>query len=330
MRTDPALSGALARLQSRWGSAAVRLGNGAHAGTLGTASADREDDHERVVPLTEGALAPVLRPLPRLRERDAASSLDEVVSTGFPVLDALLGTGGLPREASAVLRGDASSGKTTLALRCMAEAQRAGAIVAYLDLGRAFDPLEAVARGVDLRWLLVVRPHDAREGLALAGALLAGRTVDLLVVDLPSRLAAAHEPLMRRLIAHARRTGSGLICLEPAGLAGQVAAALAEGTGLRLELDRHGWIRVGRDVVGQRTVVRVAKNRFGPPGREAVLEIVYADDGERGGGVQRRLMSQPLETGPPRSGLTDLRPVPSRRLAHATPPPRLASSPAPP
>ena len=111
-----------------------------------------------------------------------------------------------------------SSGKTTLALRCVAEAQARGAIVAWLDLARAFDPVEAVARGVDLRWLLVVRPGDAAEGFALAGALLSGRAVDLLVVDLPARLPTRVDETLRRLAAHARRVGARLIVLEPSSL----------------------------------------------------------------------------------------------------------------
>ena len=87
------------------------------------------------------------------------------------------------------LRGDASSGRTTLALRLAAEAQAAGSIVAWLDLAAALDPVEAVARGVELAWLVVVTPADAEEGLAIAGSLLAGRAVDLLVIDLPASFA---------------------------------------------------------------------------------------------------------------------------------------------
>src|SRR5690606_31317527 len=93
--------------------------------------------------------------------------------------------GGLPRTATVALRGDCSSGKTTLALRLAAEAQATGSIVAWLDLARAFDPVEAVARGVCLEWLVVLTPVDLAEALALAGALLSARTVDVLVVDLP-------------------------------------------------------------------------------------------------------------------------------------------------
>src|SRR5262245_45704070 len=149
MPTEPALGTALARLESRWGSAAVRVGLGVERPQV----ADR--------PGVDGALA--LAPVEAAPE--AVTSLpDEVSPTGFARLDALLGTGGLPRGVSASFRGARSSGKTTLALHCLAQAQARGGIVAFLDLCRIFDPLEAVARGVDLRWLLVLRPQDADEG----------------------------------------------------------------------------------------------------------------------------------------------------------------------
>lgn len=268
---DEPLGSALARLQSRWGSAAIRFGSGVGSGQ----------------PLTHGALA--LAPVPQLvavptavpRHDPLAPLPDDIVSTGFPDLDAALGPGGLPRQASAALRGDLSCGKTTLAQRCIAQAQERGAICAWLDLPRAFDPLDAVGRGVDLRWLLVVRPVDHEEGFALAGALLSGRTVDLLVVDLPQELPGRQEHTLRRLSAHARRVGARLIVLEPPSLSGGLHGALAEVTGVRLEMEREAWIRRGRDVVGQQTRVTVAKNRFGPPGRRVALEILYADAGER-------------------------------------------------
>jgi recombination protein RecA len=196
-------------------------------------------------------------------------------------LDAILGPSGLPPEASVVVRGGPSSGKTTLALRCIAEAQASGDIVAWLDLARAFDPVEAMARGVDPRWLLVIRPGDAAEGFSLAGSLLTGRCIGLLVVDLPPRSHARTEEQLRRLTAHARRIGARLIVLEPASVAAPIQAALASSTGLRLELERRAWLRLGRDVVGQRTTVAVAKNRYGPPGRSVDLDIHYLTDGER-------------------------------------------------
>jgi RecA/RadA recombinase len=329
------LGAALARLETRWGSATVRLGNGAR------------------IP-TEGALAPRLEPEDtEPAEHPLAPLRSDVVSSGFPALDAALGSGGLPREASATIRGDLSSGKTTLALRWMAQAQAAGSIVAYLDLARSFDPYEAVCRGVDLGWLVIVRPADDAEGFAIGGALLAGRAVDLLVVDLPRRLPSAQEGSLRRLTAHARRIGGRMIVLEPLNVAPPVHGALAESASLRLELARAAWIHLGRDVVGQRTSVTVAKNRFGIPGREAELEIRYPD------APSARETAAPgrhHETGPPdvirrigRSGAVQIAPntneprgvsprvagstIPFRRVPstvhHATPASRLATSPAP-
>lgn len=260
------LTSALARLETRWGSAQVRVGSGG--------------------PRVNGALAlapqPVDEPLPATPAFDARS-----VSTGFASIDALLGTGGLPRAVSASLRGARSSGKTTLALHCVAQAQAQGAIAAIIDIGCAFDPLEAASRGIDLRWLLIVRPAEPEEGLAIAGALLSGRAVDLLLIDLPERLPLRHEQALRRLAAHARRSEARLIVLEPANLTGQLHGALAEVVGMRLEIEHHSWLRVGRDIVGRRVAVNVAKNRFGPPGRQTEIDIRYLDDGEHAPAIAR-------------------------------------------
>ncbi len=146
---------------------------------------------------------------------------------------------------------------------------------------------------MDLRWLVVLRPAEVGEGLRLAGALVSGRAVDLLVLDLPPRLALANEALLRRLAAHARRIGVQLLVLEPLDLAAPLHGALAEAAGVRLELERVGWLRLGRDIVGQRTAVTVSKNHFGPPGRCVELEIRYLDDGERAAGVARLLDASP-------------------------------------
>jgi recombination protein RecA len=272
------LDTALAHLESRWGSAAVRLGT---APTPQTHAAARRAAEE-----TFGALALQPETEPEIESRPAALP-DEVVPTGFGRLDALLGTGGLPRGASASFRGARSSGKTALALHCLAQAQARGGIVAFLDLCRIFDPLEAVARGVDLRWLLVIRPQDVDEGWALGAALVSGRQVDLMVIDLPARLRASHEASLRRLAAHARRSAVRMIVLEPTTLAGPVHGALAETVALRLELEQRAWLRAGRDIVGRRVSVNVAKNRFGPPGRETEIEIRYMTDGENDAAAER-------------------------------------------
>jgi RecA/RadA recombinase len=274
MATPPTdLVSALATLRSRWGAAAPGYA-GEVVGALATvpASADPEAD-------------------PRAHESPAVDPA-RIFSTGFAELDAILGPGGVPRGMGVALRGDASSGRTTLALRLAAEAQAAGGIVAWLDLAAALDPVEAVARGIDPAWLVVVTPADPDEGLAIAGSLLSGRAVDLLVIDLPNRQPARSRPApfadrLGRLAALARRAGITLLVLEPARLPDSVASAIGEATGIRLELSRRSWIRLGRDVVGQRTEVMVARNRAGPPGRRATLRILYADGGERDACLRR-------------------------------------------
>ncbi|TME81434.1 MAG: hypothetical protein E6I45_08220 [Chloroflexi bacterium] len=317
-----------------------------------------------------GAAAPVIGALAALPEAfPTPSGLPEpvedarVVRTGFPELDAILGPGGVPRQASLAVLGDHSSGKTTLALRLAAEAQAAGGIVGYVDLARSLDPVEAVARGIQLEWLVVLTPADLDEGLAMAGALLQARAVDVLLIDLPPERRASPEhgtspertpsveptpsagprardrpgvpERLHRLAALARRAETLLVVLEPPGLAARTAEAVAEASGLRLELARRSWIHLGRDVVGQRTEVVVARNRFGPPGRRAELRILYAEGGERDGCLSReellveaatgyRTHDQPT-TGHPISAPTN----DTGTFDDATPPPLLAPPAAP-
>jgi recombination protein RecA len=281
------VSQALATLQARWGTGVLRRGSELGLmvdGALARVPAvEPEPVPDPAVEPAPGHLGPMpFAPAPA-PARPGVPVADEgrVVSTGFAALDAILGTGGLPRAATVALRGDASSGKTTAALRTVAEAQAGGAIAAWLDLARAFDPVEAVARGVRPEWLVVLTPADLEEALSLAAALLSGRTVDVLVLDLPDGRdpATAGKRVgdrLGRLAALARRAGTLLVVLEPVALGRGLAAAVEEASGLRLELRRSGWIRLGRDVVGQRSTVEVARNRFGPPGRRADVEILYA------------------------------------------------------
>jgi len=257
-------------------------------GDVDAAVADLRARWGAAAPSVVGALA--LAPVPA--EPDETPRYDprpdeRVIRTGFAALDAILGPGGLPKSASVAIRGEGTSGRTTLSLRVVAEAQAQGSVVAWLDLSRSFDPVEAVARGVDLEWLVVITPASLDEGLSIAGSLLAGRSVDLLVLDLPGgRLARTDKPSrigdrLHRLAALARRAETLLLILDAPGLGSGLATAVAESTGIRLELARRSWVRLGRDVVGQRTEALVAHNRHGPPGRRATLRILYAEGGER-------------------------------------------------
>jgi recombination protein RecA len=279
---------AVAGLQARWGAAAPRV-----VGALALAPTPAEVDE---APDARPSIAPpALAPLPG----------DRIIRTGFAALDAILGPGGLPRSASVAIRGDGSSGRTTLALRVAAEAQSAGSVVAWLDLSRSFDPVEAVARGVRLEWLVVITPASLGEGLSIAGSLLAGRSVDMLVLDLPGgRSARTDTPAkvadrLHRLAALARRAETLLLILDAPGRNGGLATAVAESTGIRLELARRSWVRQGRDVVGQRTEALVTHNRHGPPGRTATLRILYAEGGERDACLARdALLLDALEAPP--------------------------------
>jgi RecA/RadA recombinase len=327
------VTAAVASLQARWGAAAPRITDGALA----------------LAPESATALAALPDVQPRTEPRPDPD--DRVIPTGFAALDAILGRGGLPRSASVAIRGDGSSGRTTLVLRLAAEAQIQGSIVAWLDLSRSFDPVEAVARGVRLEWLVVITPETLDEGLAIGGALLAGRSVDLLVLDLPGgRLAASDKPAriadrLGRLAALARRSETLFVVLEPPGVNGTLASAVAESTGVRLELARRSWIRLGRDIVGQRTEALVARNRYGPPGKRATLRILYADGGDRDACLRLRsllaedpvaMTSQraviPRVIGPAAAGLLAApvhAPVPVPGTSRHATPPSLSTAPPP-
>ena len=265
----------MASLQERWGGAAPRWGG-------------------EVV----GALAVAPRPSPSVDPDELPNGLpgpsglpatsDRAISTGFHALDSILGLGGLPRAATTSLHGDGTSGATTLALQAVAQTQAAGGIAAYLDLAKSLDPVEAETRGVQLNWLVVLTPDSLEEALAMAAMLLQDRTVDLLLLDMPARplnggklSAATLAERFGRLAALARRAGVQLLVIEPPDMPSALAGALTQVAALRLELSRRAWIRLGRDVVGQRTEVRVVRDRFGPPGRVAELRILYAEGGLR-------------------------------------------------
>jgi recombination protein RecA len=312
---------ALSSLRERWGDAAPRWGS-------------------EVV----GSLA--VAPAPESGAIERAPTVDErAIPTGFRALDSILGLGGLPRASATALHGDGSSGKTTLALRAVAQAQAAGGIAAYLDLGRSLDPVEAAAQGVRLDWLVVLAPDSIEEALSMAALLLQDRTVDLLLLDLPpgprgpARLQDVAERI-HRLAALVRKAGVQLLVLEPPGLPDQLTGALTQVAALRLELSRRAWIKLGREVVGQRVEVRVSRDRFGPPGRAAELMILYAEGGLRDACLARAELLREVETlpraGAPPGGSRPVavfaasRPAPlhlypaSPVLSHATPPPLLA------
>jgi len=172
MDRNPDRAAALASLRERWGAAAPRPATEVF-GALAIAPRRAESP----VPVTP-------------RSRPMTTATDRAIPTGFPELDALLAAGGLPRAGTVALAGAGSSGATTLALRVLAEAQAGGALAAWVDLPRALDPVEAVARGVSLEWLAVLVPDGPAQALAMAGTLLQARAVDILGLDLGAGVVA--------------------------------------------------------------------------------------------------------------------------------------------
>ena len=324
----------LASLRERWGAAAPRPATEVFGTLAVSPSRTANSPTTRPLPIAPPLHGgrPTLLPLPDIgppdpirvapRSRPAPAAIDRTIPTGFPALDALLAAGGFPRAGTVALAGVGSSGATTLALRVLAEAQAGGALTAWVDLPRALDPVEAVARGVCLEWLAVLVPDNPAQALAMAGALLQARAVDILVLDLGTARAARPAPAgpatpgaparrvprppgladqLARLVAFARRAGALLLVLETTGTSAPLRAALEEGAGLRLELRRSGWVRLGREVVGQRTEVRVAKDHHGMPDRRATLRILYAEGGPRDRCLVRDelLEEEPVAGAPP-------------------------------
>jgi len=376
MDRHPDRAAALASLRARWGASAPRpavevfgaLAAAPLPAEAGAATAlpGTSPGRPALVPLPGGvvpASGAVVRLLPEEPARAPARDPARAIPTGFAELDALLAAGGLPRAGTVAIRGVGSSGATTLALRAVAEAQAGGALVAWVDLARSLDPVEAVARGVHLEWLAVLVPGAADEALAMAGALLQARAVDVLVLDLaggrratrtsgapagPRGSRGARRPALddqlARLVAFARRSGALLVVLEPAETPAPLRAAL-DGAGLRLELRRTGWIRLGREVVGQRAEVRVAKDRHGAPDRRTAIRLLYAEGGPRDRCLARDelLAEEPVAEGRSRPAGAAVRPAappghvttaavqPTRshepeRSTDAPPPPLLAPS----
>jgi RecA/RadA recombinase len=189
--------------------------------------------------------------------------------TGQPGLDGALGTGGWPRGALALLDAPAGSGATSLVLGTLAACQASGGQVAYLDPAGSLDPATASRLGVDLAWLLVVRPADAAEAVELAGWLAREGRIDAMVLDLAGTLLPRGLDRLADLLV---RSGGVTLLLAGAGResAGRVA-------GVRVALQRRAWLAVGRDLVGQRVEATVTRQRWALAGGRAELDLFFAE-----------------------------------------------------
>ena len=204
------------------------------------------------------------------------------ISTGFPALDETLSIGGLARGRISELLGPPTSGKTTLALKFLVQAQVGGGSVAYIDHARFFDPDYAYRCGLDLSRLLIAAPYDLAEALAICEALAGSGDLAALVFDGLDLLweDAQAAPLivasLARLGPLLARSGTVVLFLHPPLRSGSPGlSALAHHATARLAVERESWLRHYGDVCGYTARVEIAKNRFGPAGRTVTITIDF-------------------------------------------------------